>query len=253
MTLSEKDARTIIRLLGGVAMEAGDFNHKKRYLMNGLCKIIKADCWVWALGCQVEPQKAQVFVNFIHGGFNDSNFSKYLEAVEHPDMIPIASKFAESLQKNQTQTTMQRDEIDVLGSSYIGSVGALWEKAGIGTIMLSGYPPDDTSASTIGLYRRLGSDPFSDREKWITDLLLSEVPWLHLSGWPEDKGVTIPKLFPRQRVVLNLLLEGLGRKQIAEQLSISENTVSGYTKNIYRHFQVNSHVELMKKFLLDTC
>ena len=49
--------------------------------------------------------------------------------------------------------------------------------------------------------------------------------------------------------LLNLLLDGRDRKQIADQMGISENTVSGYAKDVYRHFDVNSHVELMRKFL----
>lgn len=56
-------------------------------------------------------------------------------------------------------------------------------------------------------------------------------------------------LSPRQRVVLNLLLEGMGRKQIAHQLKIAENTVSGYIKEIYRHFSVNSHAQLVRRML----
>lgn len=86
----------------------------------------------------------------------------------------------------------------------------------------------------------------------MVHIILSEVPWLHMNGWPEDMGVSIPNLSPRQRTVLNLLLDGLDRKQIASELGISENTVSGYTKDVYRHFSVNSHVGLMKKLIYIT-
>lgn len=250
MTLSESDARHLIHLLGETAMMSREFSRQKRHLMNGLCELIHADSWVWALGCQMKAQKAQVFVSFVHGGFSEQGFSDYLEAVEHPDMIPVASRFAESIEVSDSQTTMRRDEIDTLGISYDGILGELWEQANIGPLMLSGRPIDKNSVSTVGIYRRLGSPPFTDREKFITNLVLSEVSWLHFSGWPEDKGATTPKLFPRQRVVLNLLCEGLGRKQIAAALSLSENTVSGYAKDIYRHFSVNSHAELMRKFSL---
>ena len=33
-------------------------------------------------------------------------------------------------------------------------------------------------------------------------------------------------------------------------LEITENTVAGYQKGIYRHFQVNSHAMLMRRFQL---
>ena len=55
-------------------------------------------------------------------------------------------------------------------------------------------------------------------------------------------------LSPRLRTTLNFLLEGLGRKQIAAHLCISENTVSGYVKEVYRFYKVQSQPELMKFF-----
>ena len=67
---------------------------------------------------------------------------------------------------------------------------------------------------------------------------------------PEDRGSTVPKLYARQRIILNLLLEGLDRKSIALHLGISVNTVSGYCKEIYRHFRVNSQAALMARFYL---
>lgn len=249
MNLSENDARSLIRLLGECAALRDGFNRQKNYLMQGLCNLVNADSWVWALGCQVEPAKPQIFVNFIHDGFTAQGFADYLEAVEHPKMVPIASRFAEIMKIQNSHTTLRREDIDEAGLSYVGEVGALWEKADIGPLMLSASPIDGSSVSMIGLYRRLGKPNFTERERLITDVVLSEVDWLHLSDWPEDKGASVPNLFPRQRVVLNLLLEGLARKEIADQLNISLNTVSGYIKDIYRYFGVNSHVELMKKFL----
>lgn len=249
MVLSATDARALIRLLAEAAMIRGVFSEIKSFIMNGLCNIIQADCWVLALGCEVDPPKLQVFVDFMHGGFTEKRFTDYLAAVEHSEMVPIASKFAESLAQKKTYVTMQRDEMDLSGSSYRGDVGALLEKANIGDLMLSGTSVGSASVSTIGVYRSLGAPLFNEREKHLVNLVLSEVPWLLLSGWPEDRGAKVPRLYPRQRVVLNLLLEGMSRKQIAGHLEISENTIAGYAKDIFRHFDVHSHVELMKKFL----
>jgi len=142
-----------------------------------------------------------------------------------------------------------REEIDPKGLAYRPGPRELWEKANIGPVMLSGYPLDAKSLSAIAIYRRLGAMPFTAREKQIAHLILEEVPWLHMTGWPEDRGATVPRLSPRQRMVLNLLLDGKGRKQIAANLEISENTVSGYCKEVYRYFSVNSQAELMHKFL----
>lgn len=73
----------------------------------------------------------------------------------------------------------------------------------------------------------------------MAHIVLSEVPWLHEHGWPEGRGATVPNLsLARRQLVLNLLLEVRSRKPIASALSISENTVATYQKDIYGHFGV---------------
>ncbi|MDQ8192538.1 helix-turn-helix transcriptional regulator [Roseibacillus persicicus] len=249
MRIPDHTFRKVVRLLGETAATGKSHAEKKRFLMEGLCDLIGAECWVWALGAQVEAKKPQVFVGFLHGGFDEERFVRLLKAVEHPDMALIASRFGERIQETGAHTTMRRHEIDMDGKVARSPVGALWEEANIGPLMLSAHPLEENSVSMIGLYRGLDAEPFSELEKQVAHIILSEVPWLHLSGWPEDRGAQVPKLYPRERIVLNLLLDGMSRKEIAHQMSISENTVSGYAKGVYRHFGVSSHVELMRRFL----
>ena len=248
MNISDFLFRDVVRLLGQTVALGESHTEKKRFLMNGLCKVIGADSWIWALGPQMEAQKPQVFVSFLHGGFSDGRFSNYLKAVAHPEMTPIASRFAERVQETGQHTTMRRHEIDFEDHRESNAIGALLKKADIGPLMLSAHPLDKSSASIVGLYRKFGEKPFTDLEKSVAHTILSEVPSLHLSDWPEDRGIKARKLYPQQRVVLNLLLDGMSRKKIASHMSLSENTVSGYVKSIYRHFEVSSHVELMHHF-----
>ncbi|HKK18224.1 MAG TPA: LuxR C-terminal-related transcriptional regulator, partial [Opitutales bacterium] len=191
----------------------------------------------------------QVYVAFMHGGFDEQGYADLLQAIEHPEMGSAVEAFFTALARREAHTTMVREEIDPQGLAERPGPRELWEKADIGPVMMSGYPLDAKSLSAIAVYRRFGAKPFSTREKQIAHLILEEVPWLHMTGWPEDRGVTVPRLSPRQRMVLNLLLDGMGRKQIAAILEISENTVSGYCKEVYRYFSVNSQAELMHKFL----
>ncbi len=51
----ESDARTMVRLLGETAALDGGHAEKKRFLMRGLCNLIRADAWVWTLGCDIRP------------------------------------------------------------------------------------------------------------------------------------------------------------------------------------------------------
>lgn len=60
---------------------------------------------------------------------------------------------------------------------------------------------------------------------------------------------SIPRLPPRQRTVLALLLRGLSRKQIATELELSNHTVNDHVKDIYHAFEVHSYPELIRKFM----
>lgn len=247
--ISETDARAMVRLLGETVAVEGGHAEKKRFLMDGLCRLIQADYWVWTLGCQIKPNAEQVYVGFMHGGFAEDRFSSLLQALEHPDMGTMAKPFYQAVAADLNQSTMLRDEIDPSGLAYKSEVKDHFKAADIGSLILSGHPLDAQSLSMVAIYRKFDDARFTEREKSILHIILEEVPWLHMLGWPEDRGATVPSLSPRQRMVLNLLLDGLGRKQIAASLEIAENTVAGYAKEVYRHFGVNSQAELMHKFL----
>lgn len=237
----------MVRLLGDVAASRGDHTTQKRLLMDGLCKLIGADAWAWTLACQFERDKPPVYVGFMYGGFSEERFPKYLHAVEHPATAALTLPLIELTRERQAQTTQTVDEI-APGTFGTYEAAHLWEAAGVGTLLISARPLDERSASGIGVYRDAPAEPFTDRETLIAHIILREVGWLHEQGWPEDRGVTVPRLYPRQRLILNLLLEGRRRKDIAAQLRLSEHTISGYMKEIFRHFGVNSHVALMRRF-----
>jgi DNA-binding NarL/FixJ family response regulator len=238
----------MVRLIGKVAALPGGHAEKKRYVMEGLCKLIDADAWVWGLSCQREPDKPQIYVSMLRGGLSEEEFVKLLQAIEHPQMIEFASKFFIELKEQKTHLTRLRAQI-ADESRFEGSEAqAAWKKANVGPTIFSMRPIDDQSSSAIGVYRHFDRPHFTARESRIAHILLTEIPWLHEQGWPEDRGVSVPTLSKRQRLTLNLLTLGQSHKQIASRMSISPNTLQGYVKAIYRHFGVNSQAELMGRF-----
>ena len=241
----------MMRLLGQAATLEGSYQEIKRFLMSGLCELIEAQCWMWSLACQMTPGEAQNYVSLTHGGFTDDRFAGYLTAIEHPDMAGAVEGIYERLTEGQCHTTMTSEEIDPEGKFQQSEGRLLWQEIDIGPVLLSGYPLDKKSSSMIGIYRGFGDPVFGPREKQIVHTFLSAVPWLHAMGWPEDRGATVPRLQPRQRIVLNLLMEGHSRKEIAAQLKISDNTVAGYARDVFAHFGVHSQVELIKYFFKD--
>ena len=74
-------------------------------------------------------------------------------------------------------------------------------------------------------------DPPAAAPSTPIEILLARIP----------EGVT---LHPREREILDLVLENEKRKDIAEKLSLSENTVKTYTRNLYRKLGVSSREEL---------
>jgi hypothetical protein len=250
-TISEADSRAMVRLLGDTAALDGGHAKKKQFLMKGLCTLIAADAWVWTLGTRTGPGEPQAYAGFLHGGFDEERFAKLLIAIEHPAMAEVAAPFFEAIETIRP-ATMLRHEIDPKRLASADGVRECWENADIGPLMMTGHPLDEKALSAAAFYRKLHDEPFSEREKQITHIIFTEVPWLHATGWPDDRGVTVPKIFPRQRLVLNLLLDGLDRKRIATHMGITENTVAGYAKDVYLHFDVHSQPELMRKFFTET-
>ena len=53
----------------------------------------------------------------------------------------------------------------------------------------------------------------------------------------------------RERQVFNLLMEGRKTEDIAEELSITKNTVKYFTKRIYKKLEVKSKPELIVRHL----
>lgn len=58
-----------------------------------------------------------------------------------------------------------------------------------------------------------------------------------------------PNLTPRQREVMVLLTSGLTRREIAEELGVSTETVKNHLSHIYLQLNVRNRVEAINAFL----
>lgn len=245
--LDEVDVRAIVRLLGEVIAMPGEFIDKKTHLMNGLCALIKADAWAWGVG-QHNPDDTPFYVAFTKSGFDDERFGRLMEAVNHPQMEDFVRPFSEELKLTGTHLTRLRQQINRNGTFAGSDAERAWLRANIDGVIISCKPLADGGFSSIGIYRNADQPLFNERECRIAHILLTEMPWLHTKGWPRERGESAKVLYPRLRTVLNLLIEGWSRKQIASHLNLTENTIHSYAKEIYRHYRVHSHAELVKRF-----
>lgn len=63
-----------------------------------------------------------------------------------------------------------------------------------------------------------------------------------------ENDILIAKLTPREREVLEHILESRSNRQIGNELGISDHSVRNYVSNIYLAFNVNDRFELIQKF-----
>ncbi len=248
MMLAESDVRDIIKLLGDVIVSRLDFSGVKRQLAEGICQLVNADAWSWSLGCLAQPGQQPIYLGMAHGGFDEARYARLLLAAGHPDMAWASEKLLGEMRQRESHVTRLRQQIVEESSFAASGVNAYLCDADIGPFIFSLRPIDERTVSTICIYRRKNDPPFSERESRIVHILLSELPWLHQQGWPTDRGVTVSRLSPRLRLVLNLLLDGRTRKEMAASLSLSEYTIAQYQRAVYRHFGVNSHTTLLRHF-----
>lgn len=93
---------------------------------------------------------------------------------------------------------------------------------------------------------------------WLNERIQMDFPWSLKKGEKEQRSgeqdpLEIAKelllsgehLTPRETEITVLLLKGLGNKEIAEQLFISENTLKTHLRNIYWKFGVGKKRELL--------
>ena len=63
----------------------------------------------------------------------------------------------------------------------------------------------------------------------------------------EDDLKKYVHLSPKEKIVLKYILDGFPNKMIAEKMEVSINTVFFHNKNIFKKFEVNSKIKLLKR------
>ncbi|MFN4243696.1 MAG: response regulator transcription factor [Tepidisphaerales bacterium] len=114
---------------------------------------------------------------------------------------------------------------------------------------------EDDGAEVLGVVLQLGrpagAAAFTPDEAWLVRRVLLRMRRLAsqcgLPLYPQQRqplGLSV-----RQTQVLHHLLGGCSTKEAAAKLGISALTVSGYVKDIYRHYRVHSRSELLSRFI----
>ncbi len=246
--VEESDVRQVVRLLAEVAVLPGSLNEKRAALMTGLARLIDADAWAWSVAAETRPGAHPAFSLCLIDGIPEKRFGALLRAVEHPEMAALQTGFMEEFAKIGPQLTrLLHQFVDVKRFTECGAA-ALWHEAGIDSLILSARHTRSGPATAIGIYRAVGRPAFTERESRLAHIVLSEVDWLHEDVLPNHPDEGVASLSPRLRQVLNCLLTGMTRKEIAGELNLSVHTLGDYVKQVYQRFGVRSHPELLRRF-----
>lgn len=246
--ISKCDAHAIVRLVGKVAGLREALPEKRRQLMEGLCELIGAHYWTWALGVNLSPESPPAWGLQIHGGFNEDQLMKFARAQEHPDLAELTAPFVALLKQKGTHLTRLRQQTDPEDRFRSSGAYPLWKEVDVAPGIMSVRPIDAATVSAVSIHRRMDAPLFTERDSRIAHIVLSETGWLHPKALAEKDTTVVPALSARRKTVFMLLVQGYPRNRIAANLGISRHTADEHVKAIYRHFGVHSQSELIRRF-----
>ncbi|MEM1296861.1 MAG: LuxR C-terminal-related transcriptional regulator [Verrucomicrobiota bacterium] len=249
LELRDEDIRAMIRLLGEVGAAPLSLESKRVFMMEGVAALIGAEKWTWSILGTPSVEQELVNTVLIHGGFSEEQLAEHLKLQEHEDLQWLTAPLMKALGQATGQTTRLQQQLANEEQIAQASIYPLFQKAGLGAAMFSCRPTSNGQISAISLFRNLDDGLFSRREARIAHILLSEVPWLHDIVWTSHLSDSVSSLSKRQRIALSFMIQGKSRKQIASDMEISVHTVNDHVKELYRIFAVQSHVELMRRFI----
>ena len=165
--------------------------------------------------------------------------------VERTPEYALLSKIPERL------ITRLRDQIWPREAWYRSAVyNDIHKRAGIDDYIISlRQQPGVSIQHSIWMHRAVDAPPFTRCDWWTVHYVheqLGKRIGAELAAAIEPQ---IRDLTPRQRDVLDLLLDGDAEKEIARTLGIQRSTAHEHILAVYRFFSVRSRAELMTQFV----
>lgn len=184
-------------------------------------------------------------------GWNDASAERtwrdYAERtpVERTPEYHLLSKIPERL------ITRRRDQIWPRDAWYRSRVfNDIHKQAGVDDYIISiRQQPGVSVQHSVWVHRAVDDAPFTRRDWWTVRFvheLVGRRIGAELAAAIEPQ---VTDLTPRQRDVLDLLLDGDAEKEIARTLGIQRSTVHEHVLAVYRFFAVRSRPELMSLFV----
>lgn len=236
--LAAHDTRDLLALLAEVVAAGGDLRARKSALAERVGRLIDADRWVWVVSTRPGSGERGANRSLLHRGHTDKEARTVVAS--------IPSRLIESASRAGQVTRRRHDFVPdpVWRGSAHYRRGR--EPLGLDEYLCSVRSLPGGLVSVVWFDRIAGRAAFSDRHRGLVHAVFGAADGPHLmdvaSGAPDVAGLP-----PRVRMAFDLLTQGLSRKQIADRLGISSNTVAEYASRIYRHCGVGGQRELMQR------
>jgi DNA-binding CsgD family transcriptional regulator len=244
--LDGTDVRNLTGLLSDLIIVDGDLLQKRRWLLGGLAALIEADCWMWTPG-QVDAESRAIPVGGFYGGMTDTQVTASLRATSdtvHPS--PLNGPMSALMMGGAPFVRRRQDVVDDATWYASENVKRYYLANDMDHVMYAVEPVSEGGFNGVSFRRALGRPTFSRQHMDLVAMVMARAPWvLHSEVNPESRVATL-ELSPRLRVVLGLLVKGHPCGAVADLLGLSPNTVKGYMKELYRHFDVRSQLQLIR-------
>ncbi|WP_027400005.1 helix-turn-helix transcriptional regulator [Anaerovorax odorimutans] len=184
-------------------------------------------------------------------GMPDSRWEVYIDKYQELDYTRWT--FAAPTSKAYRETDLLNEEVRINTPFY----KSMYAPSNIHYSVILTIIHNGKFLGVITLFRKKDEQDFSDKEVLLLDLLKDHLGY-RLSesmekyrekrkNYPTSEKLTKEyNLTPREIEVVYLLLDGVNREDMCNQLCISTNTLKKHTLNIYKKLNIKSWRELFK-------
>ncbi len=229
------DPNRLIQLLSSIAVMPGGLESKRFRVASELCLDLKANVLISQSLNLAHPGDEPPTCPAIHMHSREKGWQQLpqsLLATEFSDLSKILQDLTNSLLSPNSKAASGPE-----GVKLFSPVPGLLFLADLTGNRLKYY----------AIARLNDRRVFSSAEMQFAHDFASMVPWLFRAPAHTFVDTEVEQLSPRLKSILILMLEGEDRQHIADDLGLSVHTVNSYFKDLFRHFKVNSHLQLIQK------
>lgn len=236
--------------IANIADEHAGLAQRREAMLAALMEMVHAQAGVWAWGRGWPQASGVVPVAVIALGFSQQQHAAFMRMALDPETDrSFRQAVLQQMGANRAATTLWQDVFTAQQWAEPPRLRRQLQEGGWGCWLHSVCYTDQDTWSNLCLLRNIGLGDFSPEDAALAHAALNGVPWLRTSAEEHLPAAAFEGLSPRQRMVMQALLEGQPRKAIARRLQITEDTVGDHVKAVYAHFDVSSAAELASLFL----